>query len=198
MAPQRGFTLVEVVVAITIASIVVAFAALFIAAPVNAYDSEQRRAAIVDEAGAAWPAIEADLKHALPNSLRARRNGANVVLEMLRAEQYSRYIGNPSSASFNVAAPLGTAGNYNMYLSVNNCGAVPPACPDAYTRTVSMTSQRTITITDLALGEQKIDVSAPAPVFGLDSPRRTIYLVSGPVTYLCNETQGTLRRYDRY
>ena len=30
------------------------------------------------------------------------------------------------------------------------------------------------------------------------SPRHLIYLVSGPVTYLCDEGQGTLRRYENY
>jgi hypothetical protein len=47
-----------------------------------------------------------------------------------------------------------------------------------------------------ATEENQISVS-PAPVF-TDSPRRLVYFVSGPITYLCDEGQGTLRRYQNY
>lgn len=196
-----GFTLVELVVAITIASIVIAFAALFIGAPVNAYELESRRAAVVDEAAASWPAIEADLRRALPNSLRARRNGSFVALELLLVDDYARYMNGPAVSPITVAGGAFrgvAAGNYAGYLSVNNCGPGPPACPDAYALTTSMTSlPRTITVAAAGPGEQTLSVS-PAPIFGTDSPRKTIYLVSGPVTYLCDESRGTLRRYDNY
>lgn len=196
-----GFTLVELVVAISIASIVVAFAALFISAPVDAYEAESRRAAIVDEAAASWPAIQADLERALPNSLRARRNGSFVALEMLRVDDYARYLV-PPSGSFTVAGTFrGLTVPFDQtdhYLSVNNCGAGPPACPDAYTLAGTMTPASTrIQIANGAPGEQQLTVT-PAPVFVADSPRQTIYLVSGAVTYLCDETQGTLRRFQNY
>ena len=195
----RGFTLVELVVAITVASIVVAFAALFIGAPVKAYEAEAQRAAVVDEAAASWPAIEDDLTHALPNSLRARRNGSFVALELLRVDDYARYMNGPSVSPITVAGTFRGVGTGNRagYLSVNNCGPGPPACPDAYTMAGSMTPLRTIGIADAAAGEQTLTL-APPPAFGVDSLRKTIYLVSGPVTYLCDETRGTLRRFENY
>lgn len=197
----RGFTLVELVVAISIASVVVAFAALFIAAPVDAYEAESRRAAVVDEAAASWPAIRADLERALPNSLRARRNGTFVALEMLRVDDYARYLATPSG-SFAVAGVFrGVTVPFDQtdhYLSVYNCGAGPPACPDAYTLAGSMTPASTrIQVANGAAGEQQLTVT-PAAAFVADSPRKTIYLVSGAVTYLCDEAQGTLRRYQNY
>ncbi len=56
----------------------------------------------------------------------------------------------------------------------------------------------TITILAGALpGEQRVTVT-PAPVFTADSPRHRAYLVSGPVTYLCDESAGTVTRYAGY
>jgi hypothetical protein len=47
-------------------------------------------------------------------------------------------------------------------------------------------------------GEAVVGV-APAPVFTTPpSPRRRVYLVDWPVTFLCDEAQGTLRRYSNY
>ncbi len=74
----------------------------------------------------------------------------------------------------------------------SDCGPGPPACADAYTLAGSMTPALSrIQIANGAAGEQQLVVT-PAPVFASDSPRKTIYLVSGPVTYLCDETQGTV------
>jgi MSHA biogenesis protein MshO len=198
-ARTGGFTLMELVVAIAIAGVVVAFATSFIMAPLNAYDSESRRAAVVDQAAASWPSIEADLRRALPNSLRARRNGAFVALEMLRVEDFARYKSDPALPPFNVAGVLrGVAVPFDRtdhYLSVNNQG--PPGA-DAYAFNGSMTPASTrIQIANGVPGEQSLSVS-PAPAFTANSPRRTLYLVSGPVTYLCDESQGTLRRYANY
>jgi prepilin-type N-terminal cleavage/methylation domain-containing protein len=197
---QGGFTLVELVVAITVASVVLAFAATFLVAPINAYETEARRAAVVDEAAASWPVIEADLRRALPNSLRARRNGPFVAMELLRVVDFSRYMSKPLVSPFNVAGVFrGVAVPFDRndhYLSVNNCG--PPLCPDAYSLAGSMTPALTrIQIANGAADEQSVTVT-PAPAFVADSPRRTMYLVSGPVTYLCDETRGTLRRYENY
>jgi MSHA biogenesis protein MshO len=56
----------------------------------------------------------------------------------------------------------------------------------------------TISIVSAALpGEQRISVT-PAPVFTADSPRHRAYLVSGPITYLCDEAAGTISRYSGY
>ncbi len=200
-AGGHGFTMVELVVAIAIASIVAMFAAMIIAAPVGAFETEARRAAVVDEAAASWPAIEADLRRALPNSLRATRNGPFVALEMLRVDDYARYMSNPSAPPFSVAGvlrgvPVGVD-LPNHYLSVNNCGPGPPACPDAYALTGSMTAATTVRLANGAAGEQQLSVN-PAPVLASSSPRSPLYLVSGPLTYLCDETEGTLRRYENY
>ena len=101
----RGFTLIELVIAITISAIVVIFATMFIGAPLGAYETHSRRAELVADTSGAWPRMETDLRAALPNSLRTRRNGNFVVLEMLPVAGVARYM-DPPSASFTTAGRL--------------------------------------------------------------------------------------------
>jgi MSHA biogenesis protein MshO len=185
----RGFTLIELIVAITISAIVMVFAAMFIGAPLGAYETHSRRAALVADTSGAWPRMETDMRAALPGSLRARRNGNVVVIEMLPVLGVARYKTSPSAVSFT------TAGTYTGvtpdYLSVN---------PDAnvYAVSGSMAAASNFSAAAGAIaGEQVINVN-PAPAFGPDSPKRSIYYVSRPVTYLCDEGTGTLRRYANY
>lgn len=185
----RGFTLIELVIAITISAIVVVFATMFIGAPIGAYQAHSRRAVLVADTSGAWPRMERDLRGALPNSLRARRNGTVVVLEMLPVLGLARYKTPPSALSFTTAGPYN--GLQPTYLSVN---------PDAnvYALAGSLAPASNFTATPGAIaGEQIIGVN-PAPVFAVDSPKRTVYYVSRPVTWLCDEAGGTLRRYFNY
>jgi MSHA biogenesis protein MshO len=196
--PHLGFTLIELVVSITISAIVVVFVSMFLTAPLNAYDAQSRRAALVAGPSDAWPRMDADLRASLPNSLRARRNGNFVALEMLSVVDRVRYKTAP-------AASFTTAGIFNgitlpfnstaHYLSVNNLGT---AGADAYALSGSITpAGATILIVAGVPGGTTVTVN-PAPVFAANSPKQSVYLVSGPVTYLCDEGQGTIRRYAGY
>ena len=194
----RGFTLIELVIAIAISAIVLVFAAMFIGAPIDAYDAHSHRAGLVANTAGAWPRMEADLRNALPNSLRAHRNALNsnfVMIEMLKVLDVGRYKVLPSTQSFDTAGVY--FGNVAPnYLAVRNLGT-PGA--DAYALTGSMTPAGTaIAISPGAIaGETHIDVN-PAPLFAAASPKQRIYFVAGPVTYLCDESLGTLRRYVNY
>jgi MSHA biogenesis protein MshO len=201
---QQGFTLVEVVVAVAIASVVVIFAAMFTLAPLEAYGQQSRRAAMVGDAEAAWPGMLPDLRRALPNSLRTLRNGNFVVVEMLNVRGVSRYMtplggsftaaGTPAGVFSNVPASL--AGDPSYYLSVNNRGQAPH---DAYALTGSITANRPqISFITAANGEATVTVSPAPATITTASARRRVYLVDMPVTFLCDETQGTLRRYSGY
>jgi prepilin-type N-terminal cleavage/methylation domain-containing protein len=191
---NRGFTLVELVVAIAISSIVVVFAAMFISAPLDAYETHSRRAVLVADTSGAWPRMQGDLRSALPNSLRTRRNGNFVVVEMLPVIDMARYM------TATATIPITTAGLYRgaaapAYLSVNNLGT-PGA--DAYTLGPSMVAASNfLAVAGAVAGEQRITVN-PAPAFIADSPKRRLYFVGRPVTYLCDEGQGTLQRYSNY
>ena len=196
--PHRGFTLIELVVAITITAIILVFVTMFIAAPVKAYDQQSRRTKLTAGPVDAWPLVEADLRVALPNSVRTRRNGSFVALEMLNVNDVARYM-EPTSLPFKIAgvmrntpSPNGTMNG--VYLSVGNTGL---AGANAYTLTGSMTPASSVQFAVLAANEQRL-TPAPAANLTATSPKHWVYLVTGPVTYLCDETQGTIRRYSGY
>jgi MSHA biogenesis protein MshO len=188
-ARSRGFTLIELVVAVAISSVVVVFVAMFIGAPIGAYETHTRRAALVADTSGAWPRMEKDLRSALPNSLRARRNGSYVVIEMLPVLETARYVPPVSGTLIATGISLTTA--MPAYLSVN------PGT-DVYALTAS-----TVPVTSWAVGptattgEFQVTV-APAPAPAADSPKGRVFLVGRPITYLCDEGQGTLRRYANY
>ncbi len=194
---MKGFTLMEMVVAIAIGSVVVIFAGMFITAPVDAYEAHSRRSKLIADASTAWPRIQADLRHALPNSVRATRNGNVAVLEMLDTVGYAKFEA-PPSAEFPVtgtangifgAHKAGAGATLTGHLSVGNTGA------EAYTQTGSMTQR--LTHIELALDASGTPVVRPGAPVVLPRPsaRSRIYLVRGFVAYVCDERNGTIRRY---
>jgi MSHA biogenesis protein MshO len=203
----QGFTLVELVVTITISAIVMVFVSMFIAAPLKAFDSQSRRAALVAGPSDAWPRMETDLRAALPNSVRARRNGVFVVLELLPVVDVARYMTAPG-ASFTAAGTA--AGTFSgvfrgitlpfdssaaatpYYLSVN-AGVNP-----YITAGILTTSATTIRVTANATAGEGTVTLTPAPALTPASPKHRVFLVGGPVTYLCDESQGTISRYANY
>ncbi len=76
-------TLIELVVTIAVGSIVVAFMAMFIVTPMQAYSAQTRRAELVDDADSALRFMGRDLRAALPNSVRVTSSGSVTALELL-------------------------------------------------------------------------------------------------------------------
>jgi MSHA biogenesis protein MshO len=203
---ERGFTLVELVVAIAISAVVVVFASMFIAAPLDAYGAQARRSALAAEALAGWPRLEEDLRRALPNSVRVRVNGSYVALEMLSVVDYALHLNAPDDDFIAVGTALGVFRGINAgfnrtdhYLSVGNLGQ--PGVADAYELARSMSAANArIQITPNGGGQSgrgRVRVT-PAPAFTAASPNGRVYLVSGAVTYLCDQARGELWRYSGY
>jgi MSHA biogenesis protein MshO len=215
----RGFTLIELVITIAVSSVVVAFMALFIVKPMTIYTSQTRRAMLVDAADGALRFIGRDLRAALPNSVRVNPSGS--ALELLATVDGARYqdsgpLSNPALA-LDLTAPDGafattvpftqlplplpwTSSAY--YLSIYNVN-VPGA--DAYQIAnfpnvpyVITTPGTTITISAGATANQNLVTLSPPFQFAFGSPGQRVFLVSGPVSYLCDTTTATLTRYSGY
>jgi MSHA biogenesis protein MshO len=190
------------VVAIVIGSLVMVFVSMFIIAPVDAYAAHNQRAVLVSNASTAWPRMEEDIRRALPNSVRWRRNGNIVVLEMLNTIGFARYSDPPNTASFVVAGTAnGVFGPYvagdtlnGVRLSVNNAGQ------EAYTQTQSMTPilNNVRLVANGTVGEAQVQLPVAQAGLNTNSLGNRVYLVDVPITYLCHQTQGTLTRYVGY
>jgi MSHA biogenesis protein MshO len=209
----RGFTLIELVITIAVGSVVVAFMAMFIVTPMTSYTAQTRRATLVDAADNALRFMGRDLRAALPNSVRVSASGSVTALELLATADGARYqdsgpLSNPALAldltaadgAFATTVPFTqvnlpwTSSAY--FLSIYNVG-VPGA--DAYQMANVITpAGTTITISAGATANQDLVTLSPAFQFAFGSPGQRVFLVSGPVSYLCDTAAATLTRYSSY
>jgi MSHA biogenesis protein MshO len=217
----RGFTLIELIITIAVGSVVVAFMAMFIVTPMTIYTSQTQRAAVVDAADSALRFIGRDLRAALPNSVRVSVSGT--ALELLATADGARYqdSGLPALAldltaldgAFATTVPFTQVSRLTAngtlpftsnayFLSIYNVG-VPGA--DAYQMAsfpnvpyVITPVGTTITISAGATANQNLVTLNPPFQFAFGSPGQRVFLVSGPVSYLCDTTAATLTRYSGY
>jgi MSHA biogenesis protein MshO len=225
-----GFTLVELVVVIVLTAIVAAFMVLFLDAPVQSYFAQTRRSDLVDSANRITRAVTADVRTALPNSLRV--NPAETALELLATTGVARYYGQGDKGTTppppageeltigNPATPFGTLDSFGSqtvsyhprFLSIGNLGTPGYS---AYSGATVMTGAGTqITVNPapgapFVTGENQVTFSGAAMTFqapGAPATQPSVhnaYLVSGPVSYICNPNPGnpaagTVMRYSGY
>lgn len=103
-APEQGFTLVELVLVIVIASVLAAMISSFVTLPVRSAVDVARRAELTDLADNALRRIERDLRRALPNSIRVTTVGTATFIEFLDVRTGGRYRVEPSGAATSAAA----------------------------------------------------------------------------------------------
>jgi MSHA biogenesis protein MshO len=141
---QAGFTLVELVVAITLMGIIGGMVASFLRAPVEGYFDAVRRAELSDVADTVARRIGRDVRLALPNSVRNPADGSDQCFELMPTKTGGRYrykpdatgLGDPldftaTDASFDMllansalpAANQVAAGDVVVVLNTESCDA---------------------------------------------------------------------------
>ena len=200
---QRGFTLIEAIIVITITGIVAGMVAVFITAPVKGYFDSARRAELTDIADTAQRRISRDLRLALPNSVRV--SGGNY-LEFLQTSGGGRYRAAPDNSgggfvldftqpttSFDVLGPpVSTVPGAMNLIAVYNLGI---SGADAYS--ADNTSP-------MSAGGNTVTINAFK--FPFASPANRFQIISYPVSYVCagvgtdasGNGTGTLTRYWNY
>ena len=216
MRLSRGFTLIELVVTIVIASVLSLAVMQFISAPVDAYVSQSRRAALVDEAQLAIRRIAEDVRSAVPNSVRVGCSGRCV--ELLHTLSGARYRASPpgdelsflpadADDRFEVLGPLNPVAGLGTSGLANACAEGLAACVVIYNTGTAGTNVwaadnaatlRAIGGTPLLVQFVNSGFSSGLPAFPASSPEQRFYLADTAITYLCDPSTGTLRRYQGY
>jgi len=213
MHTQRGFTLIELTVTIALSVIVVSFMTIFIAGPVRGYTDLSRRAELVNLADSALRRMSRDIHRALPNSVRVSVSGTVTALELLNTVDGARYREQPPPADASKQLDFSAAdGAFNSvgrftdiarpfsstthYLSIYNVG-VPGANAYELANVITPPGTQIDIDTDSIAGEDNVRVT-PSFQFAYGSPAQRVFLIDGPVTYLCDTAGGTLVRYSGY
>lgn len=212
-AGAAGFTLLEVVIVMAISAIVAVFVVFFLATPVEAYFAQTRRADLVDSADRILRSVSADVRTALPNSMRQSAAGGVVAFELLATGGVARYYGPGDKAylgggppeqkeelgigsidpSFYTVEPF-VPSSAGSYLAVNNQGL-----PGAYAMAGVMTPFSSIGAPLPPVpGESWVQLPGAGFDFATPSPTHSVFVVTSPVSYLCDTTAQTLQRYTGY
>lgn len=214
-AGAAGFTLLEIVIVLAISAIVAVFMVFFLATPVEAYFAQTRRADLVDSADRILRSVVADVRPALPNSIRQSAAGGVIALELLATGGVARYYGAGApgdkqylgggqelAEELSIGAPdqsfytldLFAPSNAGNYLAVNNQGL-----PGAYAMAGVMTPFSSIGAPLPPVpGEAWVQLPGAGFDFGTPSPTHSVFVVTSPVSYLCDTNAQTLQRYTGY
>lgn len=203
---EAGFTLIEMIMVITITGILAAIGARFIVTPVQAYLANTARATLVDHADLAMRRIGRDLRIALPNSVRV--NASGLALELIPTTGGARFASEGSGAlqpgvldtAFDLLGPplTVTASQqlvfYNLGTGITGSDAYAPN-----TSALEQASSNRRAATNAAGAASTITLSSLAalPVAAVAPPYRVL-AVDNPVSYRCDLASGTLTRHQAY
>jgi MSHA biogenesis protein MshO len=196
----KGFTMIELIIVISIAGIVATSIAMFLKSPVFSYDQTAKRAELADEAYLLIKKIKQDVRWSLPNSVRVSQVGNKYFLEMLTVSGGGKYRSQNNSAgtgdildftttdtSFDILSP-GLTFKGGEKIVVANMGS--PSF-DAYSNNnmTNYTGSTNIIVNKVTMSSIK---------FPLEAVNENFYVVDKVVSYVCDKDAKTLSKYWGY
>lgn len=189
---QHGFTLIELIVVITILAILAATANKFIANPTQSYFDLETRANLTDHADTALRQMSRQIRNALPNSVRTS-SGTDSFIEFIPIKAAGRYRASKGSNSsddpldFSLSADtFEVFGNSVTVASGDELVIYNIAETGSNAYEVPATNRRSLVTTG-----SLSTLSFTGGTFPLSSPGKRFYIINKPVTYACDMTTDT-------
>ncbi len=221
---DAGFTLVELIISITLLSTLALVAVPMLRVPMSGYLQSQARVDVSGELDAAQTRLSADLAGALPHSVRLRTVAGRQLLEFLDVRAEGRHRDGASGAPQACPVVCATAANNDAleaactercfttlgplvgdapvpgadWVVVNPLGPGVPNGDPYFGGAAAVPGgikSRLNAATVVANG-LRLDIAPHS--FATLAPERRVYVVSGPVSYECNPATQQLRRHDGY
>ncbi|MDR3482818.1 MAG: type II secretion system protein [Burkholderiaceae bacterium] len=108
---QRGFTLIEAIIVISITGVIAAIVSIFIVSPVTGYMTTVRHAQMTDAADASLRRLQREIRLALPNSVRVT-DGSSSQNTCASSPCYIEFIPTVSGALYRSPGDGSTQGNF--------------------------------------------------------------------------------------
>ncbi|MCJ8311707.1 MAG: type II secretion system protein [Saccharospirillaceae bacterium] len=215
---SNGFTLIELVMVITLMAIIAATVTPILTRPFANYQIQYARQELVSLAQSSVDKISQEIKQALPNTIRISSDGST--LEFILIEQGGRYRSSILSGDNSALSPSQADSRFTilgLYGTYNNDGArlslYNTSVSTFYTQLLQSTDQTTVTaannnvqitplsvttcITDCSQSANSApiaDISLSRPhqfdSLGFGSPKNRIFLFTTGVIYQCSTDIG--------
>jgi MSHA biogenesis protein MshO len=217
---SRGFTLVELVVVLTVVGVLAVLGSVIIVQPFLATEDISRRGQLVDSADLALERMAREIRLALPNTVRVESSGVRTAVEFvptLTGGRYRRY-NDPTTTDddrINLAPPTDTfdvLGGLPQFADVGTggtaCGAADATCMNIYNTgqsgfdlyaedNLARISGKNTSPLHQQLTFTEAGPTA-GPTFRSHSPRQRFYLFDTVMSFVCNTNTGRLTLHRDY
>ncbi len=200
---SAGFTLIELIVVIVLVGILAAIGGIFIVKPIEGYTALSRRAELVDSADTALRRMKRDIRLAVPNSVRV--DGSGTMLELMETRDGGRYRAQiDPTDSTNNGDILDFTKADNSFQVLGSLDNGPQVGESVVVYNFANTgifgnAYSGHNLADIATGSTADLIKLQPPKhYRFSSPYQRFFVIDGPVSYVCNSTNGTLTRYWNY
>lgn len=203
---QKGFSLIELIIVITIIGVLSTVTTAIIDMPVRAYIDNSRRADLTDAADRTIQRLKRDIRRALPNSIRISENKNTIeFLPIVDGGRYRAHLDLSTEAAagdqllineiddrFDVLGHLKTKND--ITLGEDRLVIYPLNSPGHNPYHGDNTTRVNAILTDDA-GEK---IVFEPFIFPAASPMQRFFVISSPISYHCDLDNSQLLRFSNY